>query len=65
MENVLKILVGLAAVAFLMAVIGSAFTSGPILGTRPEAFSRASSNLALIVIALALLSKGRSTAAQS
>ena len=47
------ILIGLSALAFILAVVASKFT-GHILGVNPEAFSRACSNLALIAIALLL-----------
>ena len=51
MQMIAKVLVGLAALAFVMAVVG-AFV-GPIV-TTPEAYSRAANNLALIAIALFL-----------
>jgi hypothetical protein len=54
MENVIKGLIGLAALAFLLAVISSVFFAGSILGTYSEGYSRASSNLALIAIALSV-----------
>ncbi len=56
MQNIAKGLIGLAALAFLLAVIGSLFT-GAIVGVAPEAFSRACTNLALIGIGVALWSK--------
>ena len=52
MSTLVKALIGLAALAFVLAVIGS-FT-GPIARTQPEAYSRASTNLSLIAIALVL-----------
>ena len=52
MSNLAKALIGLAALAFLLAVAGNFV--GPILGTQPEAYSRASTNLALLAIALVL-----------
>jgi hypothetical protein len=58
MANLPKVLIGLAALAFVLAVISS-LTGEPILTTRAEAFSRASSNLALIAIALLLLDRNR------
>jgi hypothetical protein len=57
MQSFIWILVVLAAVAFVLAVISSFF--GPILGVWPEAFSRAANNIALIAIALAILSDRR------
>ena len=56
MRNFTKVLVGLAGLAFILAVIGSAFT-GPIMGVTAEGFSRACTNLALIAIALSLCFK--------
>ena len=53
MEHILKGLIGLAALAFVLAVICS-LTQYFILGISPEAYSRASSNLALLAIALAI-----------
>jgi hypothetical protein len=57
MENVPKVLIGLAALAFLLAVIAN-LTGNPFI-VRAEGFSRASNNLALIAIALLLLDRGR------
>ena len=51
MTNLAKALVALAAVAFVLAVVTD-FTM--FLGTTAEGWSRASTNLALIAIALAL-----------
>ncbi|MBM3308190.1 MAG: hypothetical protein FJY74_07685 [Candidatus Eisenbacteria bacterium] len=53
MRSFIWILVMLAAVAFVLAVVSVFF--GPIMGVWPEGFSRASGNIALIAIALALL----------
>ncbi len=52
MSNLVKVLIGLAALAFVLAVL-THFT-GPIVTTQAEAFSRASANLALLAIALGL-----------
>ena len=60
MDNVIKGMVALAGLAFVLATIGSLVFSGPILGTQPEAFSRASSNLALLVIAWVVCVERRS-----
>ena len=52
MSNLVKALIGLAALAFVLAVL-THFT-GPIVNTQAEAYSRASTNLALLAIALVL-----------
>lgn len=63
MTTVAKALTVLAALAFLLAVVAN-FTD-PIIGTSAEGFSRASTNLALLAIALSLVFErpvaGRST----
>jgi len=51
------ILIGLSIIAFLLAIISNLLT-GNIMGVSPEGFSRASNNLALIAIALAVCSDG-------
>jgi hypothetical protein len=50
MRTLAKALTGLAALAFVLAVVGSFI--GAIVDTSPAAFSRASTNLALLAIAL-------------
>ena len=60
--NVAKImtgLIGLSALAFLLAVVVKLFT-GPIIGVGAEGLSRSCSNLALIAIALAVCLNGKS-----
>jgi hypothetical protein len=52
MSTVTKVLIGLASLAFLIAVL-AALLWKPI-GIPAESFSRASTNLALIAIALML-----------
>jgi hypothetical protein len=52
MRNLAKVLVGLAALAFVLAMVTN-FT-GRLMHVHPEGFSRACSNLALIAIALVL-----------
>jgi hypothetical protein len=52
------ILIGLAALAFVLAVI-SAFFHVSMLGVTAEGLSRACSNLALIAIAVHLVLKER------
>lgn len=47
-----KLLTGLAALAFVLAVVAN--YSGTLIGVSAEGFSRAASNLALIAIALVL-----------
>ena len=59
MANVTTGLVGLSAVAFLMA-IGEKLFVGPILGLSAEGFAQASSTLALLAIALAVTGIGKS-----
>ncbi len=50
MSTLPKAFTGLAALAFVLAVVAS--FAGPILDTTPEGFSRACTNLALLAIAL-------------
>jgi hypothetical protein len=52
MSNVAKALTGLAALAFVLAVV--THFSGALMGTEAEAYSNACTNLALIAIALVL-----------
>jgi ABC-type amino acid transport system permease subunit len=52
MSNLVKALIGLAALAFVLAVL--THFAGPIVSTYAEAYSRASANLALLAIALVL-----------
>ena len=52
MSNLIKALIGFAALAFVLAVLTHFL--GPILRTQAEAYSRASANLALLAIALVL-----------
>ena len=52
MNTLVKALIGLAALAFVLAVV--THFMGPVVQTQPEAFSRASTNLALLAIALTL-----------
>jgi hypothetical protein len=54
MDILIKTMIGLAALAFVMAVAGSTFISSGFLGIQPEGYSRACSNLALIAIGLSL-----------
>ena len=55
MQKAAWILIGLAALGFIFAVIGSV-TAFKMLGVWPEAYSRGSANLTLISIALLLVS---------
>ena len=50
MNNLPKVLTGLAVLAFVLAVVTN-FT-GALLGTPAEGYSRACTNLALLAIAL-------------
>jgi hypothetical protein len=52
MSTLVKALIGLAALAFVLAVV--THFGGPIVNTQSEAYSRASTNLALLAIALVL-----------
>ena len=52
MSTLVKALIGLAALAFVLAVV-THFT-GPIVTTQAEAYSRASTNLSLLAVALVL-----------
>ena len=63
MSTLVKALIGLAALAFLLAVL-THFT-GPIVKTQAEAYSRASTNLALLAIALVLAFGDRASVGRS
>ena len=54
MQGMAKLCVIGAILAFLLAIIEVLFT-GAIMGIPPESFSRASTNLALIGIGIALV----------
>lgn len=54
MSTLVKALIALSALAFVLAVVAS--FGGPIVNTGAEAYSRASTNLALLAIALLLTS---------
>ena len=56
MQNLIKVLVGLAALAFLLAVAGS-LNLFSLMGLPPETLSRACTNLALLGIAFSLVFK--------
>ncbi len=51
-KEVPLVLIGLAGLAFLLAIIGGLFDPPILRFTSPEGYSRACSNLALIAIAL-------------
>jgi len=53
MANLKMALIGLSALAFLLAVI-SILVTGPIMGITAEGFSRACTNLVLMGIAVAV-----------
>ena len=63
MSTLVKALIGLAALAFVLAVV--THFAGPIAGTEAEAYSRASGNLALLAIALVLTFGGTVGAGRS
>ncbi len=60
MRILVGVLIGLSALGFLLAVISMPLVGGHILGVPPEAFSRGSTNLALLAIALGVWLKGAS-----
>ncbi|MBW2267670.1 MAG: hypothetical protein JRH16_03760 [Deltaproteobacteria bacterium] len=60
MDIIIKATVGLAGLAFVLAVVSAVVFAGKFLGVSPEAYSRACSNLALIAIGLAVGFKERS-----
>ena len=53
MAKLIMVLIGLSAIAFLLAVI-SILVTGPIMGVSAEGFSRACTNLVLMGIALSV-----------
>jgi hypothetical protein len=61
MQNVINVLIGMAVLGFVLAVIVVLFTGPIILGIQAEAFSRASTNLALIAIALSVCCPRKAT----
>jgi hypothetical protein len=63
MSTLVKALIGLAALAFVLAVV--THFSGSIVGTQAEAYSRASTNLALLAIVLVLTFGDRASAGRS
>ncbi len=56
MPGIAKLLVILAAITFVLAVIGGMWT-GAIVGIGAEAYSRACTNLALMAIAIVIVFK--------
>ena len=55
MQNLVKAMVGLAALGFVLAVVG-VFIGG-FMGIAPESYSRACTNLALLGIAFSMVFK--------
>ncbi len=55
MPGVAKLLVALAALTFVLAVIGA--WTGTIMGIGAEAYSRACTNLALLALAIVIVFK--------
>ena len=62
MSTISKMLIGLASLAFLLAVF--AVLLWPVFGIQAESFSRACSNLALIAIAMSVCTKRESGGAK-
>ena len=60
MDNAVKGLIGFAVVAFALAIAAS-LGGERLMGTSPEAFSRASNNLSLLAIAMWLVFKPANT----
>ncbi len=58
MDNVAKAFTGLAALAFVLAVVCNLMGT-PIVNVTAQGFSNASTNLGLIAIALAMTFRGR------
>ncbi len=56
-EYIARTLIGLSALAFLLAVMGILVGSGSIMGVDAEGLSRACTNLALIGIGLSICFK--------
>ncbi len=56
MQNLVKAMVGFAALGFVLAVAG-AFIEGGVFGIAPESYSRACTNLALLSIAFSMVFK--------
>jgi hypothetical protein len=63
MSTLVKALIGLAALAFVLAVV--AHFTGPIVKTQAEAFSRASTNLALLASAFVVAFRDRAIPSRS
>ena len=61
MQNVINGLIGLAIIAFLLAVITVLTNSHFLMGIQAESFSRACTNLALIAIAITVCCPSRKT----
>ncbi len=56
MQNLVKAMVGVAALGFVLAVAG-VFMEGGFMGIAPESYSRACTNLALLGIAFSMVFK--------
>jgi hypothetical protein len=63
MSNLVKALIGLSALAFVLAVL--THFAGPVVSTQAAGYSRASANLALLAIALVLTFGGTASAGRS
>jgi len=58
MADLAKVLVGLSALAFVLAVVTNYGVALPLPAASSEGFSRACSNLALLALALVLCFRG-------
>ena len=58
MRNIAWILGGLAALAFILALVGS-LTGFWFMNVSPEAYSRGCTNMALLALLLAVLGHGK------
>ncbi len=65
MQGLAKLMILGAVVAFVIAVIQALFLGGVLMGMPAESFSRASTNMALIAIGIAVCFKDRGRAPAS
>lgn len=63
MQNIINGLIGLAVIAFLLAVFTVLAQNQFVMGIQAESFSRACTNLALIAIAISVCCPTRKTGA--
>ena len=62
MQGLAKLLILGAALGFVIAVIQALFLGGTLMGMPAESFSRASTNMALIAIGIAVCFKDQASA---